>query len=142
MFSDERERALSGSGCFYTPEGRALQQRGKSGAGPSSYWLISKRERNQTEVLTLDVGGEEAVPVFSFEEEAQLFWLFEALDTEWHIRETTLDETRHLLLVLRTRANTVVLDPLPAVLGRETNLLVSLGREEFTRRLYAGRDAV
>lgn len=114
-----------------------MEHRETSGGCPSAYWLISKLDSDRTEVLTVDIGGEEALPVFSFEEEARLFWIFEALGAEWQVREATLEETRHLLLAARIRANTVVLDPLPSVLGQETNLFVSLGREEFTRRLSA-----
>lgn len=116
-----------------------MKQRRTPGSGPSSYWLIYRRERDRTTVLTLDVGGEDAVPIFSFEEEARLFWSFEAPSAEWHVRETTLEETHGLLIALRTQATTVVLDPLPAILGLETNLLLSLPREDFTRRLHSGR---
>ena len=116
-----------------------MEQRRMPGSGPASYWLIYRRESDRTTVLTLDVGGEDAVPIFSFEEEARLFWIFEAPGAEWHVRETTLEETHVLLLALRTQATTVVLDPLPAILGLETNLLLSLSREDFTRRLHSGR---
>ena len=116
-----------------------MEQRRTPGSGPSSYWLIYRRECERTTVLTLDVGGEDAVPIFSFEEEARLFWIFEAPGAEWHVRETTLEETHGLLLALRTQATIVVLDPLPTILGLETNLLLSLPREDFTRRLHSGR---
>ena len=100
-----------------------------------AYWLISKRKRGRTEVLTISVGGEEALPVFSFEEEARLFWLFEDLGADWKVGETTVGEMRHALFGPRTQARAVVLDPLPAILGEETNLLVTLGRERFARTL-------
>ena len=118
-----------------------MEGSGPSGARPSAYWLISKRGQGRTEVLTLNVGGEETLPVFSFEEEARLFWLFEGLGTDWVVEKTTTGEMRRTLFGPRTQMNTVVLDPLPAVFGKETNLLVSLGREEFAGRLYAGRGA-
>ena len=107
-----------------------------------AYWLISKRKGGRTEVLSINVGGEEALPVFSFEEEARLFWIFEDLGTEWQVWEPTVGEMRHALFGLHTRASAVVLDPLPAILGEETNLLVRLGRERFARILDgAGPDA-
>ena len=84
-------------------------------------------------MLTINVGGEEALPVFSFEEEARLFWIFEDLGTDWKVWEPTVGEMRHALFGLR--ASAVVLDPLPAILGEETNLLVRLGRERFARTL-------
>ena len=105
-----------------------------------AYWLISKGEGGRTEVLTINVGGEEALPVFSFEEEARLFWIFEDLGTDWKVWEPTVGEIRHALSGLR--ASAVVLDPLPAILGEETNLLVRLGRERFARTLEGtGPDA-
>lgn len=116
-----------------------MEGTGTSGARLPAYWLISKRGHGQTELFTVDVGGENTLPIFSFEEEARLFWLFEGLGTGWKIEKTPIREVRRALFAPRTRANTVLLDPLPAVFGEETNLLVSLGREEFARRLYAER---
>jgi len=40
----------------------------------TAYWLIENQEAGGTEVLTVGLeGGKEALPVFSFEEEARLF---------------------------------------------------------------------
>ena len=41
--------------------------------GPPAYWLIAKSENSRIEVLTLDRDGEEMLPVFSHEEEAEMF---------------------------------------------------------------------
>lgn len=111
-----------------------------SGSRPTAYWLIAKREIGWAEVLTIEVGGEETLAVFSFEEEARLFLLFEGLGANWRVRKTAAGMVR-TLLGPRARARRVVLDPLPEILDEETNLLVSLGREEFARRLYAERSA-
>lgn len=100
-----------------------------------AYWLISKRKNGRTELLTISVGGEEALPVFSFEEEARLFWLFEDLGADWKVWEPTVEEMRNALFGPRARASAVVLDPLPAILGEETNLLVTLERERFAQTL-------
>jgi len=112
----------------------------KSGAQPTSYWLIAKRDEIcLTEALTVEAGGEEAVTVFSFEEEARLFLLFEAPGAGWRVRETAPGEMIRALFGPRASwVPKVVLDPLPEVLGAETNPLLSLEREEFARRLYAG----
>lgn len=115
--------------------GETLEKRETSCTRLPAYWLISKRRGGRTEVLTISVGGEEALPVFSFEEEARLFWLFEDLGSDWKVGETTVAEMRHALFGPRMRARAVVLDPLPAILGEETNLLVTLGRERFARTL-------
>jgi len=41
--------------------------------GPPAYWLIAKSENNPIEVLTLVRDGEEMLPAFSHEEEAEMF---------------------------------------------------------------------
>ena len=114
-----------------------MEASGASGARPPVYWLISKRGHGRTEVLTVDVGGEDALPVFSFEEEARLFWLYEGLGMDWRVEKTTAGGTRRALFGPLSGVNRVVLDPLPASFGKATNLLVSLRREEFAGRLYA-----
>ena len=118
-----------------------MEQRETPGARPTSYWLIAKRGVVWTEVLTMWVGGEKALAVFSFEEEAGLFLLFEDAGPGWWVRKTTTEEVVHVLFGSRAAARRVVLDPLPAVLGDETNLLASLGRDEFARVLGVGRGA-
>ncbi len=116
-----------------------MEQRETPGARPTSYWLIAKRGVVWTEVLTMRVGGEKALAVFSFEEEAGLFLLFEDAGPGWWVRKTTTEEVVHVLFGSRAAARRVVLDPLPAVLGDETNLLASLGRERV--RAGLGRRA-
>lgn len=119
-----------------------MEESGDSGARRPAYWLIAKRENGrEAEVLTVGVGAEEALAVFSFEEEARLFLLFEDPGAGWRVKETAAGEMTHALFGPRARARRVVLDPLPAVLGQEANLLVSLESEEFARRLYAGQGA-
>ncbi len=105
------------------------------------YWLIARRGVVWTEVLTVEVGGEKAVAVFSFEEEAGLFLLFEDAGPRWRVRKTTAEEMVHVLFGSRAGTRRVVLDPLPTVLGDDANLLASLGRDEFVRFLGVRRDA-
>ncbi|MDP9456803.1 MAG: hypothetical protein M3Q60_13740 [Actinomycetota bacterium] len=98
-----------------------------------TYWLIARRGVVWTEVLTVEVGGEKALPVFSFEEEAGLFLLFGDAGPGWRVRKTAAEEVVHVLFGPRAGTRRVVLDPLPAVLGEDANLLASLGRDEFVR---------
>ena len=112
-----------------------MEERETPGERPASYWLIAKRGIVWTDVLTVKVGGQEALAVFSFEEEANLFLLFEDTNPGWRIRKTTAGEVSHVLFGSRAGARMVALDPLPTVLGEETNLLVSLRRSEFARVL-------
>ncbi|MDP9454201.1 MAG: hypothetical protein M3Q49_02530 [Actinomycetota bacterium] len=106
--------------------------------GAPAYWLIARRAVIWTDVLTVEVGGEEALAVFGFEEEAGLFLLFEDAGPGWRVRKTAAEEVIHVLFGSQAGARRVVLDPLPAVLGDETNLLASLGRDEFVRVARAG----
>jgi poly-beta-hydroxybutyrate-responsive repressor len=84
------------------------------------------------EVLTTGLsGGEEALPVFSHEEEAEMFlWLGE-LGDGWQARESAAGELTSILCGLCSGAKKVALDPLPKMLDEKTLGLVSLDRERF-----------
>ena len=87
------------------------------------------------EVLTIDTGDEMVLPVFSFQEEGELFLRFEAMEADWCLRETTTGELVSLLLSLCARVDKVALDPLPGLWEREILGLVSTGRRHFLRHL-------
>src|SRR5215213_8728805 len=108
--------------------------------GPySTFWLLARQENGCMEVYTLGPGGE-ALPVFSFKEEAEMFLRLEALGEGWRTRKTTSGELVSMLYGLCGGVRRVALDPLPAVCGGEAMLgLVSLEREIFARTL-TGRD--
>ncbi len=59
---------------------------------PRSLWLISDPRSSRVEVLTVALGNGEALPVFSFEEEARMFLEFAAPDGGWRVRVTTVGE--------------------------------------------------
>ena len=103
-----------------------------------TYWLIARNSTGRSEVLTAWIGGEEALLVFSFEDEARLFFHFEGLDTGWRVRETAIEEMVRVLFEPQARTRRVALDPLPVVLGGDINPLVGLEREEFARCLLHG----
>jgi hypothetical protein len=87
------------------------------------------------EVLTLDAGGETVLPVFSFQEEGELFLRLGAAEADWYLRETTTGELVSLLLGLCAGIDKVALDPLPGIGERELLELVSTGRRHFVRHL-------
>jgi len=97
-----------------------------------AYWLIVKNENGPLEVLTPGLsGGEEALPVFSHEEEAKMFlWLGE-LGDGWYARKSAAGEITSILCGLCSSVKKVVLDPLPKMLDEKTVGLVSLERERF-----------
>jgi hypothetical protein len=107
----------------------------KNKAAPRSFWLIATRTHGRMEVLTLDTGGETALPVFSFQEEGELFLRLEVTEADWCLRETTTGELVSLLLGLCARVDKVALDPLPGLGEREILGLVSTGRRHFVRHL-------
>jgi len=87
------------------------------------------------DVLTLDTNGEEeALPVFSYEEEAEAFLRLQAPGAGWQARETTVGELISSLYGLCTSIEKMALDPLPvAVDGRVVVDLTGPGRENFLR---------
>jgi hypothetical protein len=87
------------------------------------------------EVFTLDTGDEIVLPVFSFQEESELFRRLDAAEVDWWPRETTTGELVSLLLGLCTRVDKVALDPLPGLGEREVLVLTSPSRRYFVRHL-------
>lgn len=106
----------------------------------SAYWLIVKDEHGPIQVLTLGSGNGKALPVFSFEEEAQIFvWLGVASD-EWRVRRTGAGELISVLYGLCASVKEVALDPLPEMVGEEAVGLVSLDRDRFIEHVMARRE--
>jgi hypothetical protein len=87
------------------------------------------------EVLTIDAGSETVLPLFSFQEEVELFLHLQAKGADWWPRETTTGELVSLLLGLCARVDKVALDPLPSLGKWEIIGLVSTGRRHFVRHL-------
>ena len=102
------------------------------------YWLIAKYENDTLEILTIDLDGAgEALPVFSFEEEAELFLRCEAPGKGWTVRETRIGELVSVLSGPCSGASMVALDPLPEIVSGGMVGLVSLDRTSFLRTLVA-----
>jgi hypothetical protein len=109
------------------PTGRAV------GPPPrrTPYWLIARHAHGRLEVLTTQLaGGEEVLPVFSSEEEAQLFVLTED-GSGWQPRQTAAGEIISILCGFYKGVRQVALDP-PLGGGDDESIgLVSVGRESF-----------
>src|SRR5215216_4830861 len=59
-------------------------------AGTQRYWVIAKDGFGQPDLLTVDLDGTgEALPVFSFEEEAEMFLWLQTTEDGWEVREIT-----------------------------------------------------
>jgi hypothetical protein len=107
----------------------------KNRAAWRSFWLIATKMQGRIEVLTIAAGSETVLPVFSFQEEGELFLRLEAEESDWWPRETTTGELVSLLLGLCARVDKVALDPLPGLGEKEILGLVSTGRRHFLRHL-------
>jgi hypothetical protein len=82
-------------------------------------------------VLLADCDGEQALPVFSDDGEAEMFvWLGGAFEDEWRVRETSAGELVSILYGPCAGVGRVALDPSPEM-AAETLCLVSVSRERF-----------
>jgi hypothetical protein len=121
--------------CAIAVPAQEVAKVSKNKAARRSFWLIATRAHGRMGVLTIDAGGETLLPVFSFQEEGELFLRLEATEAVWWPRETTTGELVSLLLGLCARVDKVALDPLPGLDEREVLGLVSTGRRQFVRHL-------
>lgn len=101
-------------------------------------WLIARHENGRMGVLTLESGSEsEALPVFSYEEEAETFLRLGTPGADWRARKFTGGELVSLLNGPYAGVNKVALDPLP-VLGYEMVLDIAGSRREEFLQNFAG----
>ena len=99
----------------------------------STYWLIARNDNGRLEILTTGrASGEEAMPVFSHEEEAEMFLRVGQVAFEsWHVRESTSGELISLLYGPCAGVGRIALDPSPEMVGLVAVSLVSVTRERF-----------
>jgi hypothetical protein len=97
----------------------------------SPFWLLVKRRRGRLEVLTTSLAdGRRVLPVFSFEEEADLY-LRLGIQGSWRVRQTEIGELVSLLYCLCNKVELVALDPISSIETDVMYRLVSLERERF-----------
>ena len=95
------------------------------------YWLLVKRRRGRLEVLIASLAdGRRVLPVFSFEEEADLYLRLSTRGS-WRIRRTEAGELLSLLYCLCNKVELVALDPISDAKTDMMDRLVSLERERF-----------
>jgi hypothetical protein len=99
------------------------------------WWLIAKTEYGRVEFLTAtarDEDGGETLPVFGYEEEAEMFLHLGGYgDDGWRARESSTGEIVSVLYGPCSGTESVALDPLPEMMDDETLALVRLGRKRF-----------
>jgi hypothetical protein len=94
------------------------------------FWLVAKDGTCTVEVLTVDCGDGEALPVFSHEEEAELFLWLDEVGEGWRVRESAAGEIVSLLFGPYAGVGSVALDPSP-LMAPEMMGLVRVGRDRF-----------
>ena len=101
------------------------------------WWLIDKTQNGRIEFLTTfrDEYGGEALPIFAYEEEAEMFLHLSGYADSWSVRESSSGEIVSVLLGPCSGAESVALDPPPEMVADGTLSLVSLGRARFLELL-------
>ena len=111
---------------------RTAERTVRQSPGPVSYWLIAERQEKRIEVLTLHTDGtQDTLPVFSSEEEAEIFLRFGGVTGGWRARESSAGELVSVLYGPCAGVRKVALDPSPEMVNEGTVGLVSLLRESF-----------
>jgi hypothetical protein len=126
---------------------QALQLAGRSvgtAMRRSPYWLLAKRRLGRLEVLTTSLAdGRRVLPIFSFEEEANLYLSLGA-EGSWRVRQTEVGELLSLLYCLCNKVEVVALDPVSEIETDVLCRLVSFERERFVdvflRRRVSARE--
>jgi hypothetical protein len=97
----------------------------------SKWWMLAKDKSFGAGALIVDCGGEQALPVFSGEGEAEMFvWLGGAFEDGWRVRASSAGELVSILYGPCAGVGRVALDPSPEMTA-EKILLVSLSRGRF-----------
>ena len=109
-------------------------------AGTQRYWVIAKDGFGQLDLLTVDLGGTgQALPVFSFEEEAEMFLWLQTTDDGHEVRETTPGQLVSILYGPCAHVGRVILDPLPEIGARMQISLLGMDRNAFVESVMRAR---
>lgn len=106
----------------------------------TAYWLIENPEAGQSKVFTVRVDAEsEALPVFSFLDEAEMFLRLGGFEAEgWQTVGSTAGElVSRLAEYHRAGVDLIALDPLPEMVSSmfdATIALVTLSLSSFAER--------
>ena len=116
------------------------------GSGTQRYWVIAKDAKDakggfgQLELLTVDLDGTgEALPVFSFEEEAELFLWLQTTEEGREVRETTPGQLVSILYGPCADVGRVMLDPLPEIGVRMQISLLGMDKNDFVESVMGAR---
>ncbi len=114
----------------------SVTESGKAGHSDRAYWLLAKETDGPTIPLTVALPeGGEALPIFSFAEEAEMFLWFGEGGEGWRARRVSSDELISMLSGPHAVAESVALDPSPEIVAEMAVGLVTLSRERFVGRV-------
>src|SRR3712207_4072457 len=112
-------------------------------AGTQRYWVIAKDAQDgfgQPALLTVDLDGAgEALPVFSFEEEAEMFLWLQRIEDGREVREATPGQLVSILYGPCADVGRVMLDPLPEFGARMQINLLAMDRHDFVESVMGAR---
>ena len=112
-------------------------------AGTQRYWVIARDAKDgfgQPDLLTVDLDGTgETLPVFSFEEEAEMFLWLQTTEDGREVRETTPGQLVSILYGPCAHVGRVMLDPLPEIGARMQISLLGMDRNDFVESVMGAR---
>lgn len=99
---------------------------------PAPRWWLVTEKKPCTEALLVNGAEQPILPVFSSEDEAEMFaWLGSAFERGWRVREMSGGELISLLRGSCADVESVALDPCPEMVAAGSVGLVSVSRERF-----------
>src|SRR5215208_5266363 len=114
-------------------------------AGTQRYWVIARDAKDgfgQPDLLTVDLDGTgEALPVFSFEEEAEMFLWLQRTEERREVRETTPGQLVSILYGPCADVGRVMFDPVPEIGARVQISLLGMDRNDFVKSAMGARGA-
>jgi hypothetical protein len=129
-----------------TREGGDTARRVPRRAGTQRYWVIARDAKNakdgfgQPDLLTVDLDGTgEALPVFSFEEEAEMFLWLQTTEDGREVKEITPGQLVSILYGPCADVGRVMLDPLPEIGARMQISLLGMDRNDFVESVMGAR---
>jgi hypothetical protein len=112
-------------------------------AGMQRYWVIAKDAKDgfgRPDLLTINLDGTgQALPVFSFEKEAETFLWLQTTEDGREVRETTPEQLISILCGPCADVGRVMLDPLPEIGARMQNSLLGMDRNDFVESVMGAK---
>jgi hypothetical protein len=111
--------------------------------GTQRYWVIAKDVKDgfgRPDLLTVDLDGTgQALPIFSFEEEAEMFLCLQTTEDGREVRETTPGQLVSILYGPCADVGRVILDPLPEIGVSMQISILGMDRNDFVESVMGAR---